>query len=277
MFQTTFFIAFVCSMQWEPIKSFAMSGKYPVMIVSAAILPSDHTSIQLLCAELLDPSGPPSSESPQEVKSAVAMYTWCTLKFKGAVDERTLCLDDVPDMIVSPVTSFPSKSLALYTSFQFGIHPTNKSSTQLLFMSETVPLLPRLLKLPRYSKPAASDTPTADPPPKEESVQTNDADEPSGAKHYGLGYATQGYSWSQTSSEVTINFELPSNVTKKEVDCVISPKELVVGLIDGTTYFRGELNSHIDTEGSTWTIENNMYVCMYMGLCVLDVVLDLFN
>lgn len=185
------------------------------------------------------------------------MYTWYTLKFKGAVDECALSLKYITDMIegISPVTSFPSKSLALYTAFQYGIHPTKKS-TQLLFMSETAPLLPHLLKLLRYSKPAASDMPTTAPPPKDE---TSDADEPSGQKHYGLGYDTQGYSWSQTSSEVSIKFELPSGVTKKEVDCVISPKELVVGLIDGTTYFRGELNSHIDTEGSTWTIEDNTY------------------
>ncbi|XP_064393897.1 nudC domain-containing protein 1-like [Halichondria panicea] len=225
--------------KWELIKTYTLSESSSVSITRATI--TDDSSIQLLITELQIPSS--TTASDERVKDNIVKCTWYKIKFKSSIETIQHSAAIVRDSLesITEITSFHSKSLPLYTAFQS--HPTH-STQYLLFMSETTPTLP--------SKTTPKDCdihPSASPPPAEDAnVDTQ--------SHFGLGYSTDKYEWSQTDSEVVVRFEVPKGVTKREIYCVISRQELVVGLTDGTTFLRGELHDIIDTEGSTWTIEN---------------------
>ena len=65
------------------------------------------------------------------------------------------------------------------------------------------------------------------------------------------------YQWSQREGDITITVPLPSDVSKRDINCVISRREIVVGLSDGTTYLRGRLFAPISSDCSTWTLEKH--------------------
>ena len=71
----------------------------------------------------------------------------------------------------------------------------------------------------------------------------------------------------QTEGDVTVTVALPDDVTKRDVHCVIERRMLVVGLTDGTTYFRGHLFAPVTPDCSTWTIENHRYVYSEFTVC----------
>lgn len=93
--------------------------------------------------------------------------------------------------------------------------------------------------------------------------------------HYGVGYkrkheaetssdkrstiASSGWGWIQTDSDVTVTINLPHDVTKRDITCIIDRSHLVVGLTDGTTYIRDDLYGNIDPQASAWTIEQHRY------------------
>ena len=226
-------------LQWELIKTYTLSESSSVSITQATV--TDDSSIQLLITELQNLSS--TTAGDEGVKDNIVKCTWYKMQFKCSIEtiQHSACL--VRDSLesITQITSFHSKSLPLYTAFQS--HSTH-STQYLLFMSETTPTL--------TSNTASKDCdthPPASPPPTEDTnIDTK--------SHFGLGYSTDNYEWSQTDSEVVVLFEVAKGVTKREIYCVISRQELVVGLTDGTTFLRGELHDTIDTEGSTWTIEN---------------------
>lgn len=65
------------------------------------------------------------------------------------------------------------------------------------------------------------------------------------------------YEWSQSDSDATITLQLPRDVKKQELCCSIKPREIVLGLNDGTTLLRGVLHAPVDPEASTWSIEQH--------------------
>ena len=65
------------------------------------------------------------------------------------------------------------------------------------------------------------------------------------------------WSWTQTDSDLTITINLPNDVTKHDITCIIDAKHLVVGLTDGTTYMRDDLYGTIDPHASNWIIEHH--------------------
>ena len=96
--------------------------------------------------------------------------------------------------------------------------------------------------------------------------QMPDKEEDSRSKEFaGLGFkkgeegslAQPQYQWSQTESDVTVTVALPDDVTKHDIHCVIERRDVVVGLTDGTTYFRDRLFAPVNPECSMWTIENH--------------------
>lgn len=92
--------------------------------------------------------------------------------------------------------------------------------------------------------------------------EQRDGDKEEDSKHSyrGIGYGQEGYEWSQTDTDLTVCIDLPIDVTKRDISCLIELDSLVVGLTDGTTFIRGELFGKIDPEASTWVIENNRYI-----------------
>ena len=91
--------------------------------------------------------------------------------------------------------------------------------------------------------------------------------------HYGVGYkrkheaesssdkrsvtTTSRWNWIQTDSDITVTVNLPDDVTKHDITCIIDTKHLVVGLTDGTTYIRDDLYGTIDPHASSWIIEQH--------------------
>ena len=91
--------------------------------------------------------------------------------------------------------------------------------------------------------------------------------------HYGVGYkrkyeeesspskgsvtSNSSWRWIQTGDDITVTVNLPRDVTKRDITCMIEPNHLVVGLTDGTTYIRDDLYGSIDCDASTWTIEQH--------------------
>lgn len=63
------------------------------------------------------------------------------------------------------------------------------------------------------------------------------------------------YRWSQTDEDVIISFDLPSDVTKRDVVCHIEMSHVTFSLSDGTSLIRGELFGNIDVDGSCWTMD----------------------
>ena len=89
--------------------------------------------------------------------------------------------------------------------------------------------------------------------------EQRDEEEDSKHSYRGVGYSQEGYEWSQTDTDLSVCIDLPVDVTKRDISCLIEFDSLVVGLTDGTTFIRGELFGKIDPVASTWIIENNRY------------------
>ena len=191
--------------------------------------------------------------SGDECKSPIATYRW-----------HRLCIDLVPlsvplssgqDSLVptaSVLCSLSSSAVALYSCLTY-------DRLVLLSEAEVEPLKTK------------EDGSEKDKAIKEEVTarkavdERQESDEEGGGKFKGIGFEKESqaqpqpqYEWSQTESEVTITVALPEDVTKRDVHCVIDRREVVVGLTDGVTFFRGRLFAPISPECSTWTLEKHM-------------------
>ena len=219
--------------EWKTVTRFEAAGKNSVMIV-AAVLAQNGQSADVVSVELLDPS----KKLKQNATSPVTNYRWHRIKFKTGVTEVPPSELQVED--VSLVTSFESRALALYAVFQ----RCSDASTYLLLLSDAMP--------------------SAQQERVEETFRDDHYESDPQEHHFGLGYdKPSNYKWNQSESDVVISIELPKDVTKKEIDCVIESNQVVVGLTDGTTFFRGGLCAPIDPDASAWTIENKVYVEVY--------------
>lgn len=76
--------------------------------------------------------------------------------------------------------------------------------------------------------------------------------------HHGFGYHKDSYEWTQSSADVTITVQLPADATKQDVLCTIGVGDVVVGLVDGTTFARGALFAQVDPDASSWTLQDHM-------------------
>ena len=65
------------------------------------------------------------------------------------------------------------------------------------------------------------------------------------------------YIWSQSDSDITITVRLPDDVIKRDISYSVQPREIILGLTDGTTFIRGDLHAPVDPEASGWSIEHN--------------------
>lgn len=219
--------------QWVVIKSYTLTEHRPVTIATAL---AQGDAIQLLVTELRNTTIPSEHKADvsnttilSEHKADIAKCTWYKLKFSSNIESFEHSVDVLRSSIgeIVQVMAFRSKSLPLYAVFQAC---PSLSTHYLLYMSETTPTISQAVQQPSEDKADITDT----------------------VRHFGLGYSK--HNWSQPDADVIVTFDLPSGVTKRDIYCVISRQELVVGLTDGTTLLRGELYAPIHTEGSTWTI-----------------------
>lgn len=220
------------SEKWSVLKSFSVSEDNPVLIVAAA-LGASGVHADILCAELFCNHSP----SIPDAAGAVALYKWFRITLKTNPVLRPATPKDI-DQDVLLLNSFKSKSLSLYTAFQ---HQPSTKAMQLLFMSETTPLI----GTQKSKKVRVSD------------IEGDDALFHEEERYHGLGYEREKYQWTQNGTDVILSFELPDDVRKGDISCLMESDKVVVGLTDGTTLLRGDLSHSIDPEATTWTIQEN--------------------
>ena len=193
-------------------------------------------------------------------KSPIAMYNWYCLDVdlvsSPVVDSSSSSTKGPVVCEIESICSLHSCTIALFAAFAAG---------RLVILSEADLVL---------STERDENTNTADIG-RREPQKTEKEEGDTGRVFTGLGFERGGeqssakpeYQWSQTESEITITVALPSDATKHDVHCVIERREVVVGLTDGTTYFRGRLFAPINVDCSTWTLENHRYACTHVYIC----------
>ena len=216
----------------------------PIMIVIATI-PESKLYVEVLVAELCDPSAIQHVRSSTSTDSSVATFKW--LRLTPVTTGEAVAADSAEQqsgdsMEVAPTLSFKDAQVSTMVSFQCQAFPLYATivGKNIFFVSE--------------AKPPLSEDADFRVDPDEEG-ERNDQQ---GEEHHGLGYDNLGYKWSQSDSDVTVTLELPETVTKADLECEIESNEVVLGLRDGTTYLRGKLHAPIDPEASAWTLEKNM-------------------
>ena len=63
------------------------------------------------------------------------------------------------------------------------------------------------------------------------------------------------YTWSQTSEDVTVQFTVPSGVTKADIHLSLTPDHIEFGIKNSKALLKGHMHGPVDVEGSTWTIQ----------------------
>lgn len=227
--------------KWIVLKSLDVSENKPVKLMTSSL----GERADILCAELnfpsLDKEGVSAAQTAQDPDKYVATYKWVRVEFKVNPMLAQTGPNDVESWKV--LGTFQSKSLALYSTFQY--HPPSREK-QLLLISETVPLMDPGESDQRNESVLVSGNTAQDSTLFSESEQ-----------HCGLGFKRDNYKWTQSDTDITISFQLAEDVKKGDISCVLEANEVVVGLSDGTTFLQGEPTHSIDPQASTWTIENH--------------------
>ncbi|XP_051879147.1 nudC domain-containing protein 1 isoform X2 [Pristis pectinata] len=65
------------------------------------------------------------------------------------------------------------------------------------------------------------------------------------------------YYWQQTDEDLTVNIQLPENITKQNIEFQLSSDHLHVGVKGQAVFVEGQLYSSVDHSESTWTITEN--------------------
>ena len=227
------------------------SDQGPFMVLAAEMGATNNACVNLLAMELKDPA-PSSSQKPH-----FALYRWYRVIFSQDLNtiaslsrerkESSLTVD------VDVVCCFQSSTMSKYSAF------TGREGS-LFLISESTPVLV-----------AGKQRESCDNEEKEGGEGEKKATE-----HLGFGYHVGGegegeengegkgkgeekpaYSWTQSETDVTVTVRVPTDITKKDVVCVIEKQNLVVGLTDGITYLRDKLFAPVDLEASAWTIEDH--------------------
>lgn len=209
----------------------------PIMILAATVQKS-KLSIDVLLAELCDPSSVQHVKSSTSTDSSVATFKWLRLTLPGQqqnAESTNMAGVSFKDAQVAAVASFESRAFPHYAAIV---------EKNVLLVSEARPALPEDSESMEIGQNTAAGG--------------EEAERKEGEEHHGLGYDNLGYQWSQTDSDVTVTLTLPEGVKKADIECEIEPSEVVLGLTDGTTYLRGKLHASIDPEASAWTLEKNV-------------------
>eukprot|EP01120_Amphizonella_sp_Union-15-10_P001039 TRINITY_DN1109_c0_g2_i1.p1 TRINITY_DN1109_c0_g2~~TRINITY_DN1109_c0_g2_i1.p1 ORF type:complete len:151 (-),score=38.20 TRINITY_DN1109_c0_g2_i1:62-514(-) len=68
------------------------------------------------------------------------------------------------------------------------------------------------------------------------------------------GGVTENYKWTQTENDVTINVPFPKETKGKEIDFVLKPKYLKVGIHGQKPKIDGELHQFVLVDDSIWSL-----------------------
>ena len=219
-------------------------------MIIVATIPKSKNSVDVLFAELCDPSSIQHVRSSTSTDSSVAIFKW--LRFSLSNEGQQQQQQDA-DSAETTVISFKDAKVSTVASFECRAFPLYAAIVEknILFISEAKPPL-------KEDADIGMEEVEKDNGDGEGVVGGAKAGNQEGEEHHGLGYDDLGYQWSQTESDITVTLTLPGNIKKADLECEIESNEVVLGLTDGTTYLRGKLHAPIDPEASTWTFEKNV-------------------
>lgn len=247
---------------WQSLAEYKLSVRDSgsVQILSANYDETNHL-LDVVTLVLSSGATAPSRVGKVESKPPIATYHWHRLSIDLVLSSslHVSSNDNVEAKAplvttASVLSTLHSSTIALYTSF---------IADHLIILSEA-----DVGPLNTSTDGSEKDKEAGDNDSTEEEM--TDEPEKEKSKFSGLGFGmTENkstmpsqikYEWSQTESDVTITIVLSDDVTKHDIHCVIDRREVVVGLTDGTTFFRGQLFAAISPDCSTWTIDNHTYV-----------------
>lgn len=217
------------------------------MILAARVGTRDNHQLNVATLELKDASK--LSQKAADSQPMIAIYRWHRLKFAFGINDENPQLGEADaasgGRILIPETqlccTYLSHSSSLYCSF---------TDHHLLIISES-DILP---------VDTQNQQPVENQAAKTTHVEALEYEEEEKQKHhYGLGYsAEKAYQWAQSETDITITVNLPGDITKHDITCIIKSSEVVLGLTDGTTYLKGMLFAPVDPDASAWSIEDNL-------------------
>ena len=239
------------SEEWRLLQSISLEGlegkPFEILTVMET---SDHCHLNVATLELQDPPTLKRT-STSTAPPVIIIYRWHRLKLSKELTSISSQFVDIgteaPKNVVEEtilLCTFQSHTIALYCSF---------TAEHLLVISES-----NLVHVPVE---AASQEPAAEDVVTTTHAQELELEEDSRPQKFqGLGYSEEkeAFKWTQSETDVVITVDLPTDVRKCDISCVIEREEIVVGLTDGTTFVRGKLHAAIDPAASTWSIEKNV-------------------
>ena len=218
-------------------------------------LNEDGFSLGLLTMELLPPEHT-TSVTNHKTKPSVAVYSWyvvhLTKSIGAALNQSSSCAEKSIVAKTDLLCSLRSATLAEYWAL-------SEQALMLITDSNMEPKDKEVAEMPppvTESRPKPVEDVAAGEQVQEEEEE-GEGEEESEA-HHGFGYHKDSYEWTQSSTDVTIKVQLPADVTKQDVSCSIGMEDVVVGLVDGTTFARGTLCAPVDPDASSWTLQGHM-------------------
>ena len=260
---------------WRLLEELQLPGTEgkPFSIIASSYSETDH-QLDVATVVLCSPTVVSMREKKSASKPPIATYHWHRWTLNpipsttdDVVQSSPLTAQSVSDTdnsaspcasTASLCCSLHSDTIALYSTFG-----TDRlvilSEADMTPVSQSTPT-EESEAMPEQQQDSAAESVTQE----NEATDKEESEEKKELK--GLGFeaaacssaAQPEYKWDQTESDVTITVVLPGDVTKHDVHCVIQRREVVVGLTDGTTYFRGQLFAPINPDCSTWTIDSHV-------------------
>ena len=80
----------------------------------------------------------------------------------------------------------------------------------------------------------------------------------------GNGYDLENYSWAQTLQDLTVSINVPSGTKAKQLDVIIEPKKLSVGLKGADPILAGILSESVQPSECSWSIMDGKVVEVYL-------------
>lgn len=221
-------------------------------------LNEDGFSLGLLTMELLDPEHTAVVAKHKTKPPPVAVYSWyvvhLTKSIGAALNQSSSSVEKSIVAKTDLVCSLKSGAIAEYWALSgqalmlitdSNLDPKAQEPAENPEPSETTPK-------PVEVAGEAGEQAQEDQEKQGEEEDQEGEEEPEA--HHGFGYHKDPYEWTQSTADVSIKVRLPADVTKQDVCCTIGVREVVIGLLDGTTFARGTLFAPVDPDASSWTI-----------------------
>lgn len=255
--------ASLCAAEWKVMETLHLEGlEKKAYAVLDSKLSEDGFSIGILTMELLPPEEI-STALKHKTKPTLVVYNWyivhLTKSIGAALNQSSSCAEKTivakSDLLCSLKSEMAAEywaiseqAIMLIGDSNLRVKDNERTETPPAVESRPVPV--------QDDQPANATETAVREEEKEEEREQEEEGEPEA--HHGFGYHKDTYEWTQSATDVTIKVQLPADVTKQDISCTIGAKDVVVGLVDGTTFARGALFAPVDPVASSWTIQDHV-------------------